>query len=655
VSTRITFLEDKRRERRRDRHADRRVKRKPFAGVDGEGGDVDGQHEYLLLRAGDHVLETGEALGTVECLNFLTRLPNDVTYVSYFFDYDVTMMLRDIPPERLARLLDMDCRRIPGKPCSSFPLDWHGFQLDYLPRKEFRVRRRLRRNPDTGRVEWSPWIVINDCGSFYQSSFVRALEQWLHDASDDDGNMVPTAMGPVIARIAEGKEQRATFGAVTEDERQYNHLECILLARMMERFRDMCDRVNIRPAKWQGPGNLVSAVMKREGVPRNADIDLFDTMPDLIRMANDGYYGGRFEMSCYGDIPGPVYQYDINSAYANTYKDLPCLVHGKWEKTDTMPDAGIFVGEVHFKHRAGLNYCTLPVRSKKDGVLLFPREGNGTYWSPELQLAQKYAKVTWKTGYRYIKECDCSGFDWVYEIYAERKRMGSQGTGKVLKLVLASIYGKLAQSVGCAPYSNPIWASLIVSSVRATLADAALSVDGGRHVVMLATDGIFSTSQIDVPLGKGLGEWDLVVHESLFNVQSGIYFAGKKAPKTRGIPQSRVVAHQDDFRNAWERILSTGIVEKIRVGIRTFIGLRLALARNKPELAGTWIDHTKDVSFDWHSKRFRGRFKGRMLDTDPMPGGPNLTSSPYSRVIGGLRAAERLEFADQPEWAEQFL
>ena len=46
-----------------------RIRLLPFAGVDGEGGDIDtGRQEYLLLRAGEHVLETGQPLTPMECL-----------------------------------------------------------------------------------------------------------------------------------------------------------------------------------------------------------------------------------------------------------------------------------------------------------------------------------------------------------------------------------------------------------------------------------------------------------------------------------------------------------------------------------------------------------------------------------------------------------
>lgn len=656
-------------ERKKDRHADRNRGRKPFAGVDGEGGNIpDGKgnvtHEYLLLRAGEHVLETGEVLTSAECLAFLCDLPNDVIYVAFFFDYDVTMMLRDVPPERLARLLDTDCRRIPGKPCSSFAVDWNEFQFDYLPGKEFKVRRRIGREPVTRKLLYSPWVIINDTGSFFQTSFVKALTGWMADGADEHGNMVASKMGPVIARIAEGKEQRSEFGAVTQDERQYNHLECVLLARMMEKFREMCDRVGVRPHKWQGPGNLVSAVMKAEGVPRNSDIPLYETLPDLVRMANDGYYGGRFEVSRYGDIEGPVFQYDINSAYADTYRNLPCLVHGNWAATTSLPAReDTYVGRVRFRHKSRPNFGCLPVRAKRDGALLFPMEGVGTYWSPELDVARDWCELEWLGGYVYTSDCDCAVFDWVYRYYDERRRMEGErkGSGKVLKLLLASIYGKLAQSVGCAPYSNPLWAALITSQVRATLIAGALSENSGHDVFMLATDGIFCTQPRDLPLGKELGQWDAKTHASAFVVQSGIYFIPGESPKTRGTPQSKVLAHEKDFRDAWRHILDTGEDVSVPIDVTIFVGVRLALARNKPELAGRWLDSArgdiepKRIRFEWHTKRFAGTFRDTSLWTDPIPGGPNLESEPYSRVIGGIKAKERLEWTDAPDWAPRLL
>lgn len=651
-------------DRKLDRHVNRRDRLQlPFCGIDGEGGDIDGRHEYLLLRAGEFVLEPGHPLSYFECLPFLADLPKDRIWVSYFFDYDVTMILRKLPRERLERLLDVDCRRVPGKPCSSFPVDFGPYQIDYIPRKEFRVRRRPR---DGEKV---PWTIIHDTGSFFQCSFVAALKRWFGETVTAvvGGEKIATwvaetpALGAVIEQIAEGKAQRNNFGAVTEYERQYNLLEIKMLERLMEKFRDMCSALNIRPNKWQGPGNLVSSVFKREKLPGNKDLQLFDAMPDLMRMANDAYYGGRFEPPYFGDIPGPVYQADINSAYARTYRDLPCLVHGTWVPRKTLPDSGLYLADVTFKHPDGMWLGTLPIRTAK-GSLIFPMQGRGVYWSTELDIARKHGvKLKVHKAYKFTRKCDCKHFDFVDGMYDERRRLGKDGQGLVLKIVLASTYGKLAQSVGCAPYSNPIWAGLIVSTVRATLIDAALQIDGGRDVLMLATDGLFYRRPRTLETGTDLGQWTVTEHESMFIVQSGVYFLPDKAPKTRGIPQSKVIEHEGQFRQVWADFLSGKALVPVRVPLRVFVGLRLALQRNKPELAGQWLDlvddetaehQAKEITFDWTTKRTSPETVGTYVRTSPIMGSPLLQSVPYSRIIGGIRAAERLVFADQPDWGD---
>lgn len=633
-----------------DRHRTRRSAPKPFCGVDGEGGDqgllpvLD--HEYLLLRAGEFALETGKPLTMFECLAFLADLPKDRIYVSFFFDYDVTMMLRTLPVERLTRLLDTDCRRIKDKPCSSFPVDIGPFQIDYMAHKEFRVRRRIDRN------KYAPWTVIHDTGTFFQSSFVVALRKWFADEPE---------LEAVIDKIAEGKAQRNTFGAVTEYEREYNKLEIVMLERLMEKFRDLCSSLDMRPGKWQGPGNLVSSVFKREKLPGNKDIKLFDTMPSLMSMANSAYYGGRFEVSTFGQIEGPVYQYDINSAYANTYRALPCLVHGEWKRVRAghfgLPGS-IRLLDIQFDHSGrGFHWGTLPIRTAK-GTLIFPSQGRGRYWSTELDVARKYGvKLKSFGGWEYVNKCGCQHFDFIYDLYDKRIELGKDVQGYPIKIVLASTYGKLAQSVGCAPYSNPVWAGLIVSTVRATLADGALSRgNGGADVLMLATDGLFCREPRNLPVGGKLGEWDLKEHSEMFTVQSGVYFLPgedkRKSTKTRGVPQSRVIEHEGEFRQVWNEYLAGGSLGPVKISLRNFIGLRLANARNRVDTAGQWVPVTKSVSFDWSSKRSNPQRIGGAISTGMIEGSSELESVPYGRIIGGIRAAERLIYADQPDWGD---
>jgi hypothetical protein len=643
----------------RKKRGKRALAAKDFCGVDGEGGNFGLlpilNHKYVLLRAGEFAIENPDGLTAMECLAFLADLPKDRIYVSYFFDYDVTMMLRSLPEERLNRLLHRELRSVPDKPARVFPLDFGTFQLDYLPGKEFRVRRMLNKK------EGLPWTVISDTGTFFQTSFVNALRKWFADEPE---------LQPVIDKIAEGKQQRNDFGEVTEYEREYNRLEIAMLERLMDKFRTLCYRLDMRPQRWQGPGNLVASVYRREGIPRNIDVSVFREQPEFREFANSAYYGGRFECGWFGEIDGPVYQYDINSAYANTYGNLPCLLHGTWRRLregDGGSPGSVRVLDTTFDHVGNRwSLGTLPIRTR-NGTIVFPLRGRGRYWSPEIDTAISHGvALTYHGGWQYESHCDCTYFDFIPEYYYERLRLGKDLVGQPIKIMLASAYGKLAQSVGAAPYANPVWSGLIVSTVRSQLVSAALLDGSGDDVYMLATDGIFTGKPRAIDVGERLGQWDCTTHSGMFIVQSGVYFlpetserSKEKSTKTRGIPQSRLIAQEDDFRQAWSAILMGASPDSVPVTVqlRSFIGMRLALARNRIDTAGEWVSVRKNVVFDWSTKRVSPRRVGNAMQTSPMGGSPTLVSEQYSRTIGGFnlmdpREMHRLQFSDQPDWAD---
>jgi hypothetical protein len=195
--------------------------------------------------------------------------------------------------------------------------------------------------------------------------------------------------------------------------------------------------------------------------------------------------------------------------------------------------------------------------------------------------------------------------------------------------------------------------------VRAQLCDAALQNERGADVLMLATDGLFCRETRDLPLGEDLGQWSFDEHSSMFIVQSGVYFlpetstlAKTKSTKTRGIPQSKVIAHERDFRQVWSEYLAGGELAPVEISLHNFIGLRLANARHAYDTAGTWVDVPKRISFDWSSKRAGGELVGTRYVAGMIGGSFDLESVAYNKVIGGIRAAERLAFADQPDWGD---
>lgn len=631
-----------------------------FGTVDGEGGNLPDasalfgdKHEYLFLRADEFELGDGRPLDHRKCFDFLSRLPNNRIWSGYFFDYDVTMMCKSLPEERARRLFDPTLRMNPatrnmneghGYPYGHIEVEGR-WEISYLPRKEFKVRE----------VGMEHFTTISDTGSFFQTSFVRTLDKWNIGTEEQREH------------IAREKAMRSQFTELTEETKQYNQLECELHNQLMEQFRAVCMEVGYVPRHWQGPGNLAGAMLAKHGIPKHKDIPIMSNWK-FRELANAAFYGGRAETTVVGHVPGPIYQWDINGAYVDALRYLPCLIHGSWRYLRSRPaTSAIWVGLVRFGHNGGRLLYNLPVR-KQDGNIFFPRFGSGHYWSWELEAAEKAGtSFEFVEGWVYEKHCDCHPFDWIDAYYLERLRLGKSGKGIVLKLGGNSIYGKIAQSIGSAPWANPVWAGLITAYCRAKIIRAYMG--NPNDVLMIMTDGLFLRHQPGLSVSTALGDWELKIHEHLFVVQPGIYFLPDSI-KTRGVPMGRIYDVQDEFRERFEQFSRTlELPAPVSVPVTNFITMRQALARRKWHLAGTWDNTTRDISFDYTNKRsgaglMRERETG-VLRTIPWDSNVSVISKAYDRVIGGgvyispferyeanSPLALKLDENEQPDWVD---
>lgn len=654
------------------------ARHQPFVGVDGEGGNVPGSdyHAYWLLRAGNARLiprEGNVRLSSRECLDFLCELPRDKQYVVYFGDYDVTKMLEDLPWDRLTRLMDRTARaRNDG---GIFPLDWHDFEMDYLPRKEFKVRRRGE----------TSWMVINDVGPFFQTSFVEAITKWGVGTSEE------------VEMIRAEKARRGSFqfsGLAEVD--VYNALEIRLLEELMEKFRDACVVAGIVPKKWQGPGLLAEALFQKHGVPQSRDVLLLQDKRyrSLLTFARNAFYGGRPEISVVGPVNREVFQWDINSAYPHAMLSVPCLQHGVWTYSDgpsadgQLPESGNgeasdngrgvpsraarmeafwsgsledaqkrhaaiagMVGQTVERDTApfALVYGSfapkpsnrgkyplwygLPFRTDK-GTITYPGAGRGWYWSFEVAAAIHQDFVV-SESWTYHKQCDCQPLGFVAGTYAERQRIGKDGPGIILKLAMNSLYGKTVQSIGFPKYANAIWGSFVTAYCRTMVQDFIHGSEWckdeekwcGYDVVMVATDSVCTlTERTDIIESTTLGGWSREIHAGgMFIVQPGLYFgtSGKRA-KTRGVPLAVITEKEAEFRAAFDRMAESRRLADgdVRVPQRLFAGIRYTLHRHNTKLLGQWIEFKekgtgvegKAIRFDWSSKR------ARYPVLDPIPG-----------------------------------
>lgn len=638
---------------------------KPFVGVDGEGGnifvcthsgEIEVRHEYYLIRAGAYSLSTGKDLRTREILEFLCGLPNrNEVYVSYYFDYDVTMILRDLSDERLHRLTHREARQADGFYFAA-KLDWQEFKLDYMPHKYLTVQRSDQKKA----------ISIHDVGSFFQCSFVRALKRWNIGTEEER------------QRIAAGKSQRAAFGALTTDTIEYNKREIKLLEDLMTQFRSVCSELEMRPNKWEGPGYLATSLFRSHGTPRNKDLSiLYDQ--ELLDAAQASYYGGRFEISAVGKFDGPIYEYDIHSAYPYAMTKLPCLEHLKVSYYNTVPKNCADLYLAHGKYDSRTNHhawASFPWRSKT-GSICFPITGSGWYWSHEIERRMPWQKFKADRVIVFRQECNHVPFAWVNDLYLERLKLGSDSKGIALKLALNSLYGKMAQSIGKPVYSNPIWASLITSITRAKLLEG-LALDNtsspGLHVLMLATDALYSLVPLDLPLTDNLGDWSYEVHNTLHIVQPGVYFTDSNSEvKSRGINADLMLQHRDEFEERlsyFRKAISVGpvVIPRVEIPGRTFMGIRISLTRtNTREVLGQWIENPKEVSYDWSVKRaILPRQMSQIKGFDPASnlflqlrktGSETIESTRYSKEIGKIFHNDRVASGteDSPDWMFELL
>jgi hypothetical protein len=184
---------------------------------------------------------------------------------------------------------------------------------------------------------------------------------------------------------------------------------------------------------------------------------------------------------------------------------------------------------------------------------------------------------------------------------------------------------------------------------------------------MIATDSVMTTSDRgDVEPNKQLGGWSVDFHpRGVFIIQPGLYYgsAGKRA-KTRGVPLSAITEQEQEFRDAFDAMATSGRLERgdVVVPQSMFCGIRYTLHRRNHKLLGQWITFDesgrggKVIRFDWGSKRAAFPVLNPMpgvrshIVTLPKPGSIESVTIPYSRNIGGVSREFELAFEATPDY-----
>lgn len=547
-----------------------------FIAWDGEGiTDANGHHLYIYLASssGDSIcsptgISSDDALALL--ISVAEQHPKAI-HVGYFFSYDINMILKDLPYSALERIVS-------GRRCY-----YNQYNIEVRFGKRLWVKDR-----STG-VSITLW----DVGSFFQQSFIKALETW--EVATD-----------FLENIRNMKASRSLFDLSQLDEiKAYCQQELDSLVLLMKAFRNALDVCNLRIGQWHGPGAIAEFLYKRHGMKQH-----MCKAPEHINIAAQvAYGGGRIELIKQGSYRGPVYYYDIRSAYPYAISQLPSLKHGTWLlSTDANPECR----ELSLYHVSHWSFDTLdpffPIRHRAStGDISYPEKGNGCWiWSPEYELLKDFYPGTYEVDKAFIY-CNPKGgirpFSWVGQLYNQRNEWKANGNPaeRGLKLGLNSLYGKMIQQQGwrlrddgtvqLPAFHQLEWGGYVTSSCRAQLYRAANR--NPNAIVGFETDGIISIEPLDVVLSNELGGWDMEQYNGVTYVQNGFYWLhtdnGTIKSKYRGFDPGTVT--EDAILNAW----ANG-EEYVEATLTRHYGLGIAMHHRRMDRWGDWVTEPRKLS-----------------------------------------------------------
>lgn len=247
-----------------------------FIAWDGEGitRRAGRAQDYVLFGCSAGYSIQGRSLSTVDCLELMISAEADnpdAYHVGFAFNYDVNMILKDVPRARLERLRNKKRIR------------WLDYAIEWYPSKWFQVSK----GPKAARVTCRIW----DVWGFFQSSFVAALSSYLGEREE-------------IAQIEAGKLRRGSFddseiGFIES----YWRLELDLLVLLVSRLRTYLYSAGLYVTQWHGPGAIASYAFRQHSITSAMGV-----CPDAVNdAAQYAYAGGRFELFCIGRYLGKAF------------------------------------------------------------------------------------------------------------------------------------------------------------------------------------------------------------------------------------------------------------------------------------------------------------------------------------------------------------
>lgn len=454
------------------------------------------------------------AAGVIEYVNFPESFQHIFNflvggkYIAFNADFDVRAIthLKFLPAEVLEQLAEYDCAI------------WKKYRFMVIPGKWFKC--------------WIPGVggyEIFDLKSFFQGhSLDSAAEKFLKD--ERKINLIESINDALGLR---GKKRH-------DREYVYSHMDRWLVnpktraaatEYACQDVKVLSDLYKVLAKSFEAAGILDPSLYS----PGSASMEIFGPILKA-QMPTDGqntifknaYFGGRVEIAEMGNIPGPLFYYDIKSAYPFEAANLPDLASAAWREgpgNNYIPRKDIKAGcyEVICEIPKNWKYGPFPIRGEF-GKIYFPVGKLHTFIGRAgFELLNEFG-----IKYRLINYWEFYGggkkrpfYKLINSLF--KLRVDPQKS-LAIKLILNSFYGKTAESDNhnrilppelqefqkrfsndraFGRYTNFAYAGQITERVRLRLWRAAHKLGA----VLMATDGIITRGKL--PTGAGLGDWEL--------------------------------------------------------------------------------------------------------------------------------------------------
>lgn len=592
--------------------------------IDGEGITIGKQHLYTLLLAYDskyqksrYIENWQQGLSTDRILSFLLHLRRGrgALCCAYYFNYDVTLWLKDLSDDERTALW------------RSGWLVWRGpdsrtlYYLRYIPSKIFFVAEyNTTMGPRPSMFDWRksalPSTTIYDTSGFAQRAFVRALEEW----GIDSGN------------IGEMKNERATFSRQDHSRiLDYCEDECVALSEWIQKQDRTFLEEGINLHSWHGAGAIADQFLRANHVADYIRDPV--EMPPLMDAITCAYFGGRSEVFQMGEIPGPIYDYDINSAYPAMARLLPDLAHGRWRYTHVYePQQRYALWRVRWNVGNTCRLCPLPFRYRH-GVY-YPSAGDGWYHACEVEATLRYFPgIRQDTGvlegWVYEPESEYRPLAFIEEYATRRVQYKESGDPRAIpyKYGLNAIYGKLAQhardEISTPKYQSYYAAGFITAATRAMLLHFIhWGGMGTQDVYMVATDGIFCGKPRTAFSGNGLGRFQLAgTLDTMILIQPGCWYAPTDS-RTRGFHKDSLTYER--AQHVWR---NEGIHGILPYAETRFVGLGTCAGTGDYSDYACWVRYADEVGADKPARTLT------FMPDHKYPSADLLKGAPHGRLI----------------------